>query len=71
MSELRQDPTTKAWVIMTPERASRPQQRPEKGHVDEPPNDIAVADALFIKGIDAYNTVIVKFRNGYKLLRGG
>jgi len=56
---------------MTPERASRPQQRPEKGHVDEPPNDIAVADALFIKGIDAYNTVIVKFRNGYKLLRGG
>ncbi|MFC2056172.1 galactose-1-phosphate uridylyltransferase [Chloroflexota bacterium] len=29
MSELRQDPTTKEWVIMAPERARRPQQTPK------------------------------------------
>ncbi len=28
MSELRQDPTTKAWVILAPERAGRPVQKP-------------------------------------------
>ncbi|MEE8419753.1 MAG: galactose-1-phosphate uridylyltransferase [Dehalococcoidales bacterium] len=30
MSELRQDPTTKEWVIMAPERAKRPQQTTAK-----------------------------------------
>ncbi len=29
MSELRQDPTTREWVIIAPERAKRPQQAPE------------------------------------------
>jgi UDPglucose--hexose-1-phosphate uridylyltransferase len=30
MSELRQDPTTKEWVIMAPDRAKRPQNIPKK-----------------------------------------
>ena len=30
MSELRQDPTTKEWVILAPERGKRPQQKPHK-----------------------------------------
>lgn len=30
MSELRQDATTKEWVILAPERGKRPQQRPRK-----------------------------------------
>jgi len=30
MSELRQDPTTREWVILAPERAKRPQQGPKK-----------------------------------------
>ena len=30
MSELRQDPTTKEWVILAPERAKRPKQAPKK-----------------------------------------
>ena len=30
MSELRQDVTTKEWVIIAPERGKRPQQRPKK-----------------------------------------
>ena len=34
MSELRQDPTTREWVILAPERGKRPQQRP-KGKVPE------------------------------------
>jgi UDPglucose--hexose-1-phosphate uridylyltransferase len=29
MSELRQDPTTRVWVIIAPERAKRPQQEPK------------------------------------------
>ena len=37
MSELRQDPTTKEWVILAPERASRPQQRPKKRRTVELP----------------------------------
>jgi len=37
MSELRQDPTTKVWVILAPERAKRPQQEPKKRHADKPP----------------------------------
>ncbi|MFC1592906.1 galactose-1-phosphate uridylyltransferase [Candidatus Omnitrophota bacterium] len=35
MSELRQDPTTREWVIVAPERAKRPQQRPRKERTDE------------------------------------
>ena len=30
MSELRQDATTKEWVILAPERGKRPQERPKK-----------------------------------------
>jgi UDPglucose--hexose-1-phosphate uridylyltransferase len=30
MSEIRQDPTTKEWVIIAPERAKRPQHMPKK-----------------------------------------
>ncbi len=38
MSELRQDATTKEWVILAPERGKRPQQRPKKKPVDNLPN---------------------------------
>jgi len=38
MSELRQDPTTKAWVILAPERAKRPQQGPRKKRANELPS---------------------------------
>ena len=38
MSELRQDPTTREWVIIAPERAKRPQRMPKKRRVDELPN---------------------------------
>ena len=37
MSELRQDPTTKEWVVVAPERANRPQQQPKKRHVGKWP----------------------------------
>ncbi|MFC1928981.1 galactose-1-phosphate uridylyltransferase [Chloroflexota bacterium] len=37
MSELRQDPTTREWVIMAPERAKRPQQMTKKKRTDELP----------------------------------
>ncbi|MFC1964440.1 galactose-1-phosphate uridylyltransferase [Chloroflexota bacterium] len=37
MSELRQDPTTKEWVILAPERGKRPQQKPKKKVVGELP----------------------------------
>jgi len=38
MSELRQDPTTREWVIIAPERAKRPQQKPKGKHVEELPD---------------------------------
>jgi len=38
MSELRQDPTTKEWVLLAPERAKRPQQGPKKRHTDQLPS---------------------------------
>lgn len=38
MSEIRQDPTTKEWVIIAPERAKRPQHMPKKILADELPN---------------------------------
>jgi len=38
MSELRQDATTREWVIMAPERARRPQQRPRRRLVEELPD---------------------------------
>jgi UDPglucose--hexose-1-phosphate uridylyltransferase len=38
MSELRQDPTTKAWVILAPERAKRPQPRHRLRGADELPS---------------------------------
>ena len=38
MSELRQDPTTKTWVILAPERAKRPQRDTKKRHDDELPD---------------------------------
>ena len=38
MSELRQDPTTKAWVILAPERAKRLQQRQKVRLADELPS---------------------------------
>ena len=38
MSELRQDPTTREWVIIAPERAKRPQQVTKKRRVDDLPN---------------------------------
>jgi len=37
MSELRQDPTTREWVILAPERGKRPQQKPKKKRVEELP----------------------------------
>jgi len=37
MSELRQDPTTKLWVILAPERAKRPQQGPTGRRADQLP----------------------------------
>jgi UDPglucose--hexose-1-phosphate uridylyltransferase len=38
MSELRHDPTTREWVIIAPERASRPQQEPKTQHAEELPD---------------------------------
>jgi len=38
MSELRQDPTTREWVIIAPERAKRPQQAPQRKRVDKLPD---------------------------------
>ncbi|MFC2006091.1 hypothetical protein ACFLVG_03945 [Chloroflexota bacterium] len=38
MSELRQDATTKEWVIIAPERGKRPQQEPKKKVAGELPN---------------------------------
>jgi len=38
MSELRQDPTTKEWVIIAPERAKRPQHTPKRKRAEELPN---------------------------------
>ena len=38
MSELRQDPTTKAWVILAPERAKRPQQKHKMRRAEELPS---------------------------------
>ncbi len=38
MSELRQDPTTKEWVILAPERSKRPQQEPKKKIVEKLPD---------------------------------
>ena len=38
MSELRQDQTTKEWVILAPERAKRPRQKPRKNPKDEIPD---------------------------------
>jgi len=38
MSELRQDPTTREWVIIAPERAKRPQQAPKPRRVDRLPD---------------------------------
>jgi UDPglucose--hexose-1-phosphate uridylyltransferase len=38
MSELRQDPTTREWVIMAPERAKRPQHMPKKRRAEELPD---------------------------------
>ena len=38
MSELRQDPTTREWVIIAPERARRPQQTERKRVAEELPN---------------------------------
>lgn len=38
MSELRQDPTTKEWVILAPERSKRPQRKPKKKTVEELPD---------------------------------
>jgi len=37
MSELRQDPTTREWVIMAPERAKRPQHMPKRRRAEEIP----------------------------------
>jgi len=37
LSELREDPTTKAWVIIAPERAKRPQQEPKKRRTNKLP----------------------------------
>ena len=37
MSELRQDPTTREWVIVAPERAKRPQRTPKKQPAEELP----------------------------------
>jgi len=38
MSELRQDPATKEWVIIAPERAKRPSQEPPKRHAGDWPD---------------------------------
>lgn len=38
MSELRQDPTIREWVIIAPERAKRPQTIHERRQTDELPN---------------------------------
>jgi len=38
MSELRQDPTTKEWVIIAPERAKRPQHMPKRKPASELPD---------------------------------
>ncbi len=38
MSELRQDPTTREWVIIAPERAKRPQQKSKKRRTEEVPD---------------------------------
>ena len=38
MSELRQDPTTREWVIMAPERARRPQQTAKKKRAEVLPD---------------------------------
>ncbi len=38
MSELRQDVTTKEWVILAPERGKRPQQKPKKKSTDNVPS---------------------------------
>ena len=38
MSELRQDATTKEWVILAPERGKRPQQRPKRKPADDMPS---------------------------------
>ncbi len=38
MSELRQDPTNKVWVIIAPERAKRPQQESKRRRVDNLPS---------------------------------
>ena len=38
MSELRQDPTTREWVLIAPERAKRPQPVPKKKRADELPD---------------------------------
>ncbi|MDP3879142.1 MAG: galactose-1-phosphate uridylyltransferase [Dehalococcoidales bacterium] len=37
MSELRQDPTTREWVIIAPERGKRPQQAPRVKHAEDLP----------------------------------
>ncbi len=37
MSEIRQDPTTREWVIIAPERAKRPQHMPKRTPVHEQP----------------------------------
>jgi UDPglucose--hexose-1-phosphate uridylyltransferase len=37
MSEIRQDPTTREWVIIAPERAKRPQHMPKKKLAHELP----------------------------------
>jgi len=37
LSELREDPTTKVWVIIAPERAKRPQQEPKKKRASKLP----------------------------------
>ena len=38
MSELRQDPTTREWVLVAPERAKRPQSAPKRRHVEAVPD---------------------------------
>ena len=38
MSELRQDPTTREWVIIAPERAKRPQHTPKRKSAEELPS---------------------------------
>ena len=38
LSELRQDPTTKEWVILALERGKRPQHKPRRKITDELPD---------------------------------